>query len=233
MTVLTPTKAAGASSRPLPGLYVEPMQQITVDDLESFVADAHVNGPFVADLLSAVLAHEQRGRHLYRICAARTRSPMLHATYEHFGAETEEHVRIVQDLIESCGGDPHYVSPSARVVHAMDSALVQAIAAVGGGVDASTVEMAMLDAVFVAETIDHANWSTLAQLTGRLPAGPTRDRFADAVGRVEAQEDEHVQWAQETRQRLVMLQAEHESATVTAATDDEAAATIRGWFDGD
>lgn len=36
------------------------------EELEGFMAEAGVNGPFMADLLSACLMHEQCGLHLYR-----------------------------------------------------------------------------------------------------------------------------------------------------------------------
>ena len=62
----------------------------------------------------------------------------------------------------------------------------------------------MLDAVFLAETIDHANWTTFGALTELLPDGALRSAFEAAVGEVEAQEDEHLGWAKETRQRLVL-----------------------------
>ena len=44
----------------------------------------------------------------------------------------------------------------------------------------------MLDAVFLAETIDHANWVTLGALTELLPDGALRRAFEAAVGEVEA-----------------------------------------------
>jgi hypothetical protein len=45
--------------------------------LDALFEGANVNGPFVADLLSAALAHERCGRHLYRSCEGRTNNPML------------------------------------------------------------------------------------------------------------------------------------------------------------
>jgi rubrerythrin len=229
---LIPTKLAGARARPAPGLYVDPMQQISDDELDSFAAGTGLDGQFVADLLSAMLAHEQCGRHLYRSCARRTNNPMLRSKYEHFGDETEQHVRILQQLIEACGGDAQYVSPQARLVHGLDMALVQSTYKLSGGVDPMTAEMGLLDAVFIAETMDHTNWSTLARLTERMSEGEVRDRFADAVARVESEEDEHLRWASDTKQRLVMMQAESGMMRTAAMKAEELVARIRSWFDG-
>lgn len=233
MTTLTPTKLTGARVRDMPGTYVEPMQEMTSDDMDAFMAESDMNGSYIADVLSAMLAHEQCGRHLYKTCAERSLNPMLKAKYEHFGEETEQHVQILQDLIEACGGDPQYVSPQARLVHGMDTALVQSTYKLSGGVDAMCAEMSLLDAVFLAESMDHANWSMLSHLTLRMPEGEIRDLFADAVGRVEAQEDEHVHWARQTKERLVMLQAESSAMTTVAMKAEEFLARIRSWFDSD
>lgn len=230
--VLTPTKVNGGRSLPMPGLYVDPAQEMTHDELSGFLGDADLNGAYLADLLSAMLAHEQCGRHLYRTCAERTQNPMLKSKYEHFGEETEQHVRILQELIHGCGGDPQYVSPQARLVHGMDAALAESTYKLTGSVDMMCVEMAMLDAVFLAESMDHANWSMLSHLTARMPEGEIRDRFARAVGTVEDQEDEHVGWARETKERLVVLQAESRAMTTVAAKAEELVTRIRGWFDG-
>ena len=61
----------------------------------------------------------------------------------------------------------------------------------------------MLDAVFLAETIDHANWTTLVALTESCPTARLRAAFAAAVGEVE-QEDRHESpWAKTHAQQLV------------------------------
>jgi rubrerythrin len=232
MFTLTPTKARGARSRAMPGTYMEPMQEMTFDELDGFMPDSGMNGAFMADLLSAMLAHEQCGRHLYRTCAERTENPMLKSQYEHFGEETEEHVRILHELIEACGGDPLYVSPQARLVHGMDTAVVESTYRLTGSVDMMCAEMAMLDAVFLAESIDHANWATLVHLTEQLPDGEIRQRFSDAVRQVEDQEDEHLAWAKNTKRELVMLQAQSTTMSVVATKAEDVLARIRGWFDG-
>lgn len=203
MTTLVPTKLAGATSQATETLYVEPAQEVAEATLAELFPDS-VNSAFVADLLSAMLTHERCGVHLYRSVAGRTTESQAKEKYEEFGRETLRHVEILEQLIADAGGNPNYVSFQARAVEGTNSKVLESTFALGGSIDAVTQEMAMLDAVFLAETIDHANWTTLAALTQQLPDGPLRTAFQAAVDEVEEQEDEHLAWAKETRHAMTM-----------------------------
>jgi rubrerythrin len=230
MAVLTPTKDDGAQSCPLPGLYVDPQNVMPAAQLEGLFEGTGLNSVFVADFLSAALAHERCGTHLYRTCTARSNNPMLQAKYREFGAETERHVEILEGLIIAAGGNPNYVSFQARATEGMDSQVLASTYLLNGSVDLMTAEMAMLDAVLLAETIDHGNWKALAQLTAHLPAGELRDAFQKAVDEVEEQEDEHLGWAQQTRERLTMMQAKSSVMTKVGAKAEELMAQVKNWF---
>jgi hypothetical protein len=65
----------------------------------------------------------------------------------------------------------------------------------------------MLEAVVLAETKDHANWKLLSRLAADMPDSDAREAFLAATGRVEAQEDEHLEWASSTWEKLTMTQA--------------------------
>jgi rubrerythrin len=229
MAILTPTKATGATSQPMPMLYVEPERQVTPEMLDLPFAGTGLNGAFLSDFLSAVLTHERCGRHLYRSCEGRSNNPMLQQKYREFGAQTERHVEILEQLIAGAGGNPAYVSAQARAIEGMDSKLLESTFMLDGSIDVMTAEMAMLDAVFVAESVDHANWQTLAQLTGELPEGSMRDAFRQAVDEVEQQEDEHLEWALGTRAHLTMLQARSDMLTTVGAKAEELVARVRNW----
>ena len=56
----------------------------------------------------------------------------------------------------------------------------------------------------LAESKGHSNWSLIQKLTGELPDGLARTAFQNAVNQVEDQEDEHIRWARETWERLIM-----------------------------
>ena len=214
MATLTATKTTGGAVRVTPGLYAEPDRQLTPAELQQPFADADVNGVFLSDLLSACLTHERCGRHLYRSCEERSNTSALKAKYKEFGAETERHVEILERLIADAGGNPSYMSPQARAVEGMDSKLLESTFMLAGSIDLITQEMAMLDAVFLAESIDHANWKVLAQLGAQLPEGALREAFQRASDEVEQQEDEHLEWASQTKERLTMLLAHTDTAEI-------------------
>jgi len=195
---------------------VSPAQTVTIDELQSFAAGSGLNGPFVADLLSSFVAHEQCGAHLYRTVAGLTQNPMLAGRYKEFLAETEHHVDVLQELITKLGGDPFYVSPMARLVHGMDAKLIEAIVLTAGSAEILDLESAMLEAVLLAETKDHGNWSILATLAEELDEGEIRSAIEAAVGDVGPDEDEHLVWARTTWERMTLLQA-RSSAAMTVA----------------
>jgi len=203
MATLTPTKRSGAQSPATERFYVEPDLEMRTATLAELLPDS-VDSAFVANLLSAMLTHERCGVHLYRSVAGRTTEPDARAKYEEFGQQTLRHVEILEQLIASAGGNPNYVSFYARAVEATNSRILESTFALAGSTDLLTQEMSMLDAVLLAETIDHANWTTVAAIAELLPEGPLRSAFEAAVDEVEAQEDEHLGWAKETRQQLVL-----------------------------
>lgn len=233
MPVLTPTKDTGALATPLPGLSVPPAQQLTDDARAAFLAGQGLNGEFMAELLSAMLAHERCGRHLYRAVEARSNNAMLVRKYRSFGEETEEHVAILEELIAAAGGSPTYVGPMARAVQGSDTKLVESTFALAGSVDLVTAEMVMLDAVFLAESMDHANWSGLGQIVQMMDGSELRTRFVDAVNRVEDEEDTHLHWARTTKQRLTGMHASSGAMAALGAKAEELMAVVQGWFSDD
>jgi len=230
MTILFPTKDKGATTKPQTMVYAEPTQLVTDDMLREQLPDLGLNTAFVADILSAMLTHERCGRHLYRSVEGRTNNPVLQAKYREFGQETERHAEILEQLIAQMGANPNYVSPAARAVEGMDSKLVESTFMLSGSVYLMTAEMAMLDAVFLAESADHANWKALGAIAEQLPAGAMRDSVQAAVGEVEQQEDRHLEWASETKLKLVKLQAGSKTMTQMGAKMEQIVAGIKEWL---
>jgi rubrerythrin len=203
MTTLTPTKSVDAKSQATELLYVDPAQEMSREALAALLPNG-VGSVFVTDLLSAMLTHERCGVHIYRSVAGRTVEAAAKEQYEEFGRQTLRHVELLEQVIASAGGNPNYVSFQARAVEGTNAKILESTFALGGSIDPVTQEMAMLDAVFLAETIDHANWTTLGALVEQLPEGDVRAALQAAVDEVEPQEDEHVGWAKSTRQQLVL-----------------------------
>src|SRR3954468_5942909 len=116
------TYETGGRSKPIGMTIVLPDRQVTDETLRAQLAVEGVNTAFVADLLSDCLTHERGGLRLYRSVAGRTNNPVLKARYSHFGSETEMHVTILETLIRDLGGDPAYVSQTARNTEKADTA---------------------------------------------------------------------------------------------------------------
>jgi hypothetical protein len=230
MMTLHPTKAQGATARPAPGLYVDPAAIAPETPVIAGLEDSGINAPFVFDLLSAALTHERCGCHLYRSVRRRSVNPVLQARYQEFGTQTERHVAVLEELVTELGGNPCYVSASARSVEAMNSQLLESTFLTAGTLDLMSQELAMLDAVLLAETIDHANWSTLGQLVESFPDGSARFALARAVEQVEDEEDEHLEWAQLARARIVLFEATAGPVDQLGRRAEELIARIRLWL---
>jgi rubrerythrin len=228
---MVPTASNGTRARPSPSVYVPPGRQMLERELEQTFDGTGLNGVFVADLLSAMTAHERAGRALYRSVAGRTNNPVLRSKYEHFGDETETHVEKLDRIVSALGGDPGYVSPHARAVEAQGTRLLETTFLLDGSIDPMTAEAVMLDAVLIAETIDHENWVSLSELTGSLP-DPAASEVRELVESVLADEDDHLEWATSTRKRMVRLQAESSSLAHAGAKAEEVVERLRSWFAG-
>lgn len=231
MATLTPTAVTGARSAPRPMTYVDPARQMADAERERFLDGTGLNGPFVADLLSDMAAHERAGAMLYRSVAERSHNPILQRQYRHFGEETIHHVDVLERMIAELGGDPVYISPAARATEKSGLALLESTFLLSGSIDLMTRELVMLDAVLLAEAKDRANWAALAELAGKLPEGDARRAMQQAVDEVVPQEDEHVSWARTTRTKMISAQARSSKMAAAGQRAEEMVARIRGLFD--
>lgn len=230
MPTLTPTYEDQSTTKASEVVYVAPERRVDDDELAQQLPDLGMNTPFVADVLSMALAHERCGRHLYRTVAERTNNPVLKAKYVAFGEETERHADLLEELVASLGGNPHYVSPAARATEGADTKLVESTFLLSGSVDVMTQEMVMLDAVLIAESVDHANWTVIEELCRSMPEGSARTAVQEAVAEVRPDEDEHLEWARSMRTKMIVLQAKGRSMAGVGAKLEEMVETVRGWF---
>ena len=207
MPTLTTKETGGMAPLMTAASFSPPECAMAPEELQSFMPDSGLNGMFMADLLSSCLMHEQCGLHLYRTAINMTTDEELRAKYREFGAETEEHIRIFEELIVACGGQPGYVSPTARLTEALDTKMHEAALLLPDGADQQTLELAILETVVLAESKCHSNWTLIQKTTEQLPEGQSRTAFQNAVDQVEDQEDEHIRWSRETWEQLIMTMA--------------------------
>ena len=124
-----------------------------------------------------------------------------------------------------------YVEPDRQVTDdELAAALPDAGLNMGGSLDVMTREMVMLQAVFLAESLDHAHWQTLAKLAERLPDGDLRDRWVRAAGEVGPEEGEHLERARAAMEKMGMLQAESSAMAAVGAKAEELVEKVRSWF---
>lgn len=203
MAILTVTSDVGGTTKQVGALYVPPGRAAQDAASATALGETGLVPDVVADLLSATLAHERCGVHLYRSVAGRTTDDELRAVYEEFGQETLRHVEILEELVLGSGGDPAYVSPAARATEKANAGLLESTFMLSGSVDPVTAELAMLEAVMLAEAKDHGNWELLSLLADAMADGPVKEATEAAVEEVLADEENHYGWAELTRMQLL------------------------------
>ncbi|HEY8459481.1 MAG TPA: ferritin-like domain-containing protein [Blastocatellia bacterium] len=97
--------ATGAKTMPIGMTVAQPECVMTGSDLTGFAAETGVNSIFLANMLRSFATHECCGAHLYRVAAKMTQFPEWRNKYEEFLAQTENHVRILSELVRELGGD--------------------------------------------------------------------------------------------------------------------------------
>jgi rubrerythrin len=217
------TNATGGTTKPVGVLYVLPDRAVLGAGAGTKLEDTGLNADFVADLLSACLTHERCGLHLYRSVGGRSNEASLIEQYEHFGEETAEHIRILEELITSAGGNPQYVSPMARATEKAGAALLELTYLIDGSLDPISAEMTMLEAVMLAEAKDRANWEMMTQLAEQMAESPVREQMRQASEKVLGQEIDHHSWARDTRAAMAIMLAGGTPAVSSRTTDKESA----------
>ena len=229
-TTLTPTYDTGATTKPSLTVYVPPDRQVYDGQLAERLPDTGLNMPFVADILSAMLAHTRCSRHLYRSVATRSGNPVLKAKYEQFGQDVEQAATLLEGLVTTMGGDPMYVSPAARAVEGADTKQLEATFLLAGSVDPMTQEMVMLDGALLAESMASANWSTLIHMAGALPDGALKQAAVDVAAQAAPVCNQHLMWGRQTKAELTTLQASSRMMAAAGTKPDDMLDVIKGWL---
>ena len=231
MPTLIPTADTGARAMPVGLTHVDPARVMLPSEKDAFLAGSGLNGPFVADLLSDMTAHERGGAALYRSVAGRTHNPVL----KQQAIPTSSTRR---SSTWRCSRPWSAASAATRATSARRPGpprgpglgLVESTFLLAGSVDLMTQELVMLDAVLLAEAKDHANWSGLSELVDVMPEGEVRDAVREAVQRVEPEEDEHLGWAQDMRTKLIAAQVRSGAVQSVTTKAEEMVARIKGLF---
>ena len=167
--------------------------------------------PPLTDLLYQALETELGGVEVYRTALQCVQNDDLRTEWEEYLAQTEEHVRLVQELFETFELDPNRDTPGRQVVRTIGKSLVKAMQLAHGSTTPEGAEIVAAECVVLAETKDHANWSLLGKAAAGL-TGPKRNALTKVQEQIEDDEDEHLYhttgWARELWTKALGMKAE-------------------------
>lgn len=154
----------------------------------------------VHDLLCQALETELGGVKVYEAAIEAAVNDDLRGEWQHYLAQTQEHVRVVEALIAKAGLDPEAATPGREPVRLIGEALVAAIRAAMASAPPDAAQVVAAECVVHAETKDHMNWALIGALA-RATDGKLGEALQEAYEAVEDQEDEHLYhsrgWARE------------------------------------
>ena len=154
-------------------------------------ADTEVVKENVIGLLLQALETEIGGVEVYRTALKCVQNEDLRKEWTHYLAQTEEHVRRLQDVCRELGIDPDAETPGRKTVRNVGKALVQTMLLALGDDEPNAVEIVAAECVTLAETKDHLNWSLLGEVA-KHAGGRLEDALSEAYAEIEPEEDEHL-----------------------------------------
>ncbi len=157
--------------------------------------DAQVN-----ELLYQALETELGGVKVYQTAIRCTVNDDLRTEWQGYLDETENHVRIVNDIFSQLDLDPETETTGRAIVRAKGQALIAAMETALEGGDKINAQLVAAECVVDAEIKDHANWELIGEVAQEL-SGDRARVLQDAFEQVGEEEDEHLYhtqgWARE------------------------------------
>ena len=154
----------------------------------------------VKELLYQALETELGGVEVYRRAIACAVDEDLTSEWEKYLSETEEHVRIVQEVFSGLDLDPSMETPGREVVRHKAQALIDAMGMAKRSGDEVAAQLVAAECVVDAETKDHANWELIGRVAEKA-TGEEKKILTEAYEQVEEEEDMHLYhtmgWARE------------------------------------
>jgi ferritin-like metal-binding protein YciE len=148
------------------------------------------NKPQFADLLYQALETELGGVKVYQAALRCVLRDDLKEEWTEYLEQTQDHVRVMRDVLESLGLDPATDTPGRQVVRHIGESLVAAIDMAAGSAAPAAAQIVAAECVVLAETKDHANWELIGKLAD--PLGKEGTPLRGAYEQVEDEEDEHL-----------------------------------------
>ena len=153
----------------------------------------------VRELLYQALETELGGVQIYQTALRCAVDDDLKKEWEEYLEQTQNHVRVVENVFTRLELDPEVETPGRMIVRHIGESLVKAMEMALDGGKPEAAQIVAAECVVLAENKDHLNWTLLSQLAEA--DFEWADFIQSAVDEVEDEEDEHLYhtmgWARE------------------------------------
>lgn len=152
------------------------------------------------NLLYEALETEMGGIQIYETAIECAINDDLKEEWEEYLEQTQNHERILLELMQKLGLDPELETSGREVVRHIGEALVQAMEIAKTSGKPEVAQLVATECVVLAETKDHMNWELIGLCAEKIK-GANGQALKAAHEEVEEQEDEHLYhtkgWARE------------------------------------
>jgi rubrerythrin len=150
-----------------------------------------MNNENLKQLLYEALETEMGGVQVYDTALRCALNEELKKEWEEYHEQTQNHVRIMRELMGKFGLDPETETPGRQVVRHIGLSLVKAmeLALESGAPEAAQIVAA--ECVVEAETKDHLNWELIGEVAKKVK-GEEGKALKEAHEQVQKEENEHL-----------------------------------------
>jgi hypothetical protein len=219
----------GATIKPGPMITVVPSRRISDEQLAHFGEGTGLNGPFLADILSACVTHQRMGGNLFRMLESRTANPVFQAMYAELLASGEQSVAACERLIGQLGGNPQYASPPARLQEGMDAKVIESLL-LSGSADLLSLETAGLMAAYCALVLSLLHAETLETLAGEATDSDAKQALVQGAREIAVVARSGRDQTREAMDKALLLQAKHPVGQKLMQGMEKVTAAVRDKF---
>jgi len=209
------TKDMGATIKPGPMVVAGPDQVVTDAQFADVAAGSGLNGPFLADLVVSMAAHESMAINMYRALRTSVANPMLKTTFARFEQDSMAAVAVHLRLMDELGIPAYYISPAARMTEGLDGHMIMSMLGAGSA-DPLTIDLKAVEMVLLGSTMCVANTNLLREIGARAEDGAARLAIEQAVSDLAGAQLAHLEWATTTQQRMVLAVYDPAQARIEA-----------------
>jgi hypothetical protein len=145
----------------------------------------------VHELLYQALETELGGVQIYTTAIQCAENEDLKEEWEEYLEQTQNHVKIVQQTMETLGLDLDKETPGRAVVRHTGESLVKAMEMAMSNAERAAAQLVAAECVVLAETKDHLNWELIGE-AAKQAKGEMAKALKEAHDQVEDEEDEHL-----------------------------------------